>query len=109
MIKNLAYIGFTSPAAEDWRSFGPDVLGAELAPEGPDGAVRLRVDDIGTALDLVNEREMRLAMTLGRHTNDLMTSFYVRTPSGFEIEYGTGGLLVDDDSWEAGILAPVES
>ena len=39
-------------------------------------------------------------MTLGRHTNDLMTSFYVRTPSGFEIEYGTGGLVVDDDTWQ---------
>jgi 2,3-dihydroxybiphenyl 1,2-dioxygenase len=282
MIKNLAYIGFTSPAAEEWRSFGPEVLGAELAPDGPDGAVRLRVDDavhritihrgerndlaylgwevddldatlaqveatgltvkddafidpfgfrhelvtnvergapftpgrpmagfvtgeqglghvvlivpdlaagvafftdvlgfrtsdtvedgvslqflhcaghaarhhtvalasapgmvgmhhlmlevttlddVGTALDIVNQREMRLAMTLGRHTNDLMTSFYVRTPSGFEIEYGTGGLVVDDDTWEVaehhsqsiwghkppaerlfpGILAPVES
>jgi 2,3-dihydroxybiphenyl 1,2-dioxygenase len=61
------------------------------------------LDDVGTALDIVNERAMRLAMTLGRHTNDLMTSFYVRTPSGFEIEYGTGGLLVDDDSWEVGL------
>jgi extradiol dioxygenase len=282
MIKNLAYIGFTSPAAEEWRSFGPEVLGAELASDGPDGAVRLRVDDavhrmtihpgerndlaylgwevddlaatiatveaagltvkdgafvdpfgfrhelvtavergepftpgramsgfvtgaqglghvvlivpdlasgvafftdvlgfrtsdtvedgvslqflhcagraarhhtvalasapgmvgmhhlmlevttlddVGTALDIVNQRKMRLAMTLGRHTNDLMTSFYVRTPSGFEIEYGTGGLVVDDDTWEVaehhsqsiwghkppaerlfpGILAPVES
>ena len=45
MIKNLAYIGFRSPNAEEWRSFGPEVLGAELAPDGPDGAVRLRVDD----------------------------------------------------------------
>ena len=45
MIKNLAYIGFRSPNAEEWRTFGPEVLGAELAPDGPDGAVRLRVDD----------------------------------------------------------------
>ena len=57
------------------------------------------LDDVGTALDIVNARELPLAMSLGRHTNDLMTSFYVRTPSGFEIEYGTGGLLVDDDTW----------
>ena len=57
------------------------------------------LDDVGTALDIVNARQLRLAMTLGRHTNDLMTSFYVRTPSGFEIEYGTGGLVVDDDTW----------
>ena len=55
------------------------------------------IDDVGAALDIVNERGLSLAMTLGRHTNDLMTSFYVRTPSGFEIEYGTGGRLVDDN------------
>ena len=256
MITSLAYIGFTSPHAEAWRSFGPDVLGAELAPDGPDGAVRLRVDDVahrmaihpgeredlaylgwlvddldatvaaveaagtsvgadeprsfvdpfgfhhelvdaleagppftpgrpmsgfvtgaqglghivllvpdldaaerfftealglrrtdtvegggldlrffhcpgaaarhhtvafagvrglaglhhlmlevttlddvGTALDVIGQREIPLAMSLGRHTNDLMTSFYVRTPSGFEIEYGTGGIVVDDATW----------
>jgi 2,3-dihydroxybiphenyl 1,2-dioxygenase len=58
------------------------------------------LDDVGTALDVVNEREIPLAMSLGRHTNDLMTSFYVRTPSGFEIEYGTGGRLIDDETWE---------
>ncbi len=56
--------------------------------------------DVGRALDIVNDKKMTLAMSLGRHTNDLMTSFYVRTPSGFEIEYGTGGLLVDDENWE---------
>lgn len=253
MIKNLAYVGFESPNAEEWRTFGPDVLGAELAPDESDGAVRLRVDqaayritihpgerndvaylgwevddldatantlenagftvvdhafvdpfgfrhelvtkvaqgpaftpgramsgfvtgeqglghvvlivpdlaaasafytdvlglrptdaveaglslrffhcagraarhhtvalasvpgmvglhhlmlevrsldDVGAALDLVNEQELRLPMSLGRHTNDLMTSFYVRTPSGFEIEYGTGGVVVDDDTWQ---------
>jgi 2,3-dihydroxybiphenyl 1,2-dioxygenase len=253
MIRNLADIGFRSPNAEAWRSFGPDVLGAELAADGPDGAVRLRIDDaawrivvhpgetddlahlgwlvddlgatvaaieaagtpvtdgaftdpfgfrhelrtvverggpfiparpmsgfvtgeqglghvvlivpdlvaaerfyvdvlglrpsdtvemgvtvrffhcpgraarhhtvavtavpgmvglhhlmlevrtmedVGTALDAVNERGIPLAMSLGRHTNDQMTSFYARTPSGFEIEYGTGGLVVDDDVWQ---------
>jgi extradiol dioxygenase len=57
-------------------------------------------DDVGRALDVVNERGLPLAMTLGRHTNDLMTSFYVRTPSGFEIEYGAGGRHVDDATWE---------
>jgi 2,3-dihydroxybiphenyl 1,2-dioxygenase len=255
MINHLAYVGFRSPNAEAWRTFGPEVLGAELAPDQADGAVRLRVDDaahritihpgernelaylgwgvddlddtaralatagiaveddafvdpfgfrhelvtmlepgppfaparpmsgfvtgeqglghvvlivpdlaaaeafftdglglrlsdsveaglslrflhcaghaarhhtvalasvpgmvglhhlmlevrslddVGRALDIVNEQQLPLAMTLGRHTNDLMTSFYVRTPSGFEIEYGTGGLVVDDDTWAVG-------
>ena len=37
-------------------------------------------------------------MTLGRHTNDQMVSFYARTPSGFEVEYGAGAVSVDE-SW----------
>jgi len=56
--------------------------------------------DVGRALDIVNDKKLTLAMSLGRHTNDMMTSFYVRTPSGFEIGYGTGGLLVDEENWE---------
>jgi hypothetical protein len=60
------------------------------------------IDDVGSALDIVNERRIPLAMSLGRHTNDHMTSFYVRSPSGFEIEYGTGGRLIDDATWEVG-------
>ena len=28
-----------------------------------------------------------------------MVSFYVRTPGGFDIEYGTDGQLVDDATW----------
>jgi extradiol dioxygenase len=62
------------------------------------------IDDVGTGLDIVNERGIPLAMSLGRHTNDHMTSFYVRTPSGFEIEYGTGGLLIDDATWQVTTL-----
>jgi extradiol dioxygenase len=57
------------------------------------------LDDVGSALDIVAARDLPMAMGLGRHTNDLMTSFYVRTPSGFEIEYGTGGRLIDDATW----------
>jgi hypothetical protein len=29
-----------------------------------------------------------------------MTSFYVTTPSGFQIEYGSGGVVIDDDTWQ---------
>jgi len=36
-------------------------------------------------------------MTLGGHPNDRMFSFYVKTPSGFAIEYGWGGLTIDDE------------
>lgn len=61
------------------------------------------INDVGTALDLVAARgDIPVTMSLGRHTNDLMTSFYLRTPSGFDIEYGTGGRLVPvDRPWVA--------
>jgi 3,4-dihydroxy-9,10-secoandrosta-1,3,5(10)-triene-9,17-dione 4,5-dioxygenase len=59
------------------------------------------VDDVGRAYDLVQAEGIEVARTLGRHTNDRMLSFYARTPSGFEIEYGHGGLLVDEATWEA--------
>lgn len=55
------------------------------------------VDDVGMAHDLCLDREIPIAMTLGRHTNDRMLSFYLRSPSGFEIEYGWGAQTVDDE------------
>ena len=45
MITSLAYLGVNSPRSEEWRRFGTGFLGAELAEDGPDGSVRLRVDD----------------------------------------------------------------
>jgi extradiol dioxygenase len=47
-------------------------------------------DDVGVAYDVCQSRELPITMTLGKHTNDQMVSFYVRTPSGFDIEYGWG-------------------
>ena len=58
------------------------------------------IDDVGRAYDRVRTEGLTLAFDFGRHSNDLMTSFYVRTPSGFEIEYGTGGRIIDDYNWE---------
>jgi extradiol dioxygenase len=55
------------------------------------------LDDVGLAYDLVQSRNIPLTMTLGRHPNDQMVSFYVRSPSGFEIEYGWGALEVGED------------
>jgi extradiol dioxygenase len=53
------------------------------------------VDTVGLAYDRALAAQEPMAMTLGRHPNDMMTSFYVRTPSGFEIEFGSGGRLMD--------------
>jgi 2,3-dihydroxybiphenyl 1,2-dioxygenase len=57
------------------------------------------LDDVGQAYDLALSEEKRIATTLGRHTNDYMTSFYARTPSRFLVEYGWGGRSIDPKSW----------
>ncbi len=58
------------------------------------------LDDVGSGLDAAMKSDATLATTLGRHTNDQMVSFYVVTPSGFEVEYGWGGRLIDDSVWQ---------
>jgi 2,3-dihydroxybiphenyl 1,2-dioxygenase len=71
------------------------------APVGV-GHLMFEVDDldfVGRAYDKVLAGAAPLAMSFGRHSNDNMTSFYVRTPSGFQIEYGYGGLVIDEDTW----------
>ena len=50
------------------------------------------LDDVGQAYDRVLDAEVPTAMTLGRHTNDAMVSFYCKTPAGFQLEYGWQGL-----------------
>ena len=61
----------------------------------------LELDDVGQTYDLLDAQGVRLGASLGRHTNDFMTSFYMFTPSGFMIEYGWGGRLIDVDDWSA--------
>jgi 2,3-dihydroxybiphenyl 1,2-dioxygenase len=59
------------------------------------------IDDMGQGYDLAQLEPGRVATTLGRHTNDHMVSFYMRSPSGFMIEYGWGGRDIDPDTWRA--------
>jgi 3,4-dihydroxy-9,10-secoandrosta-1,3,5(10)-triene-9,17-dione 4,5-dioxygenase len=61
----------------------------------------LELDDVGRALDRMYKRKFPLSSTLGRHTNDKMVSFYVATPSGFDIELGCFGLRVSEDGYTA--------
>jgi 3,4-dihydroxy-9,10-secoandrosta-1,3,5(10)-triene-9,17-dione 4,5-dioxygenase len=60
-----------------------------------------RLDDVGRALERVRRHGAPLSATLGRHMNDEMVSFYVRSPGGFDVELGTDGLQVDDSRWVA--------
>lgn len=57
------------------------------------------LDDVGRTLDRHIDTGTPISMTLGKHTNDHMVSFYSRSPSGFDVEFGCGGLLVDDATW----------
>lgn len=57
------------------------------------------MDGVGRAIDAMHEHGAKERATLGKHTNDKMISFYVETPSGTQIEYGTGGILIDDETW----------
>ena len=57
------------------------------------------LDDVGQGYDIAQYEDHRLAYTLGRHTNDHMTSFYAHTPSDFFVEYGWGGRTIDPQTW----------
>lgn len=76
-----------------------------LAPmPSPAGIVHLMIetaslDDVGRTFDRCLRKGVKPSSSLGRHANDLMVSFYVPTPGGFDVEYGTDGLLVDDATW----------
>jgi extradiol dioxygenase len=57
------------------------------------------LNDVGRAYDLVQENQVPLILTLGRHVNDHMVSFYFKSPSSVGIEVGYGARTVDDDTW----------
>jgi 2,3-dihydroxybiphenyl 1,2-dioxygenase len=58
------------------------------------------LDDVGQCYDLALGEEGRIGVTLGRHINDEVTSFYSNSPSGFMVEYGWGGRVIDVDNWQ---------
>jgi 2,3-dihydroxybiphenyl 1,2-dioxygenase len=57
------------------------------------------LDDVGQSYDVALSEPDRVGVTLGRHTNDLMTSFYAKTPSSFMVECGWGGREIDPSTW----------
>jgi 3,4-dihydroxy-9,10-secoandrosta-1,3,5(10)-triene-9,17-dione 4,5-dioxygenase len=72
----------------------------------PSGIVHLMIevensDDVGLCLDRAQRRKVPMSATLGRHVNDLMLSFYMKTPGGFDVEYGCEGRQVHDANWVA--------
>jgi 2,3-dihydroxybiphenyl 1,2-dioxygenase len=62
------------------------------------------LDDVGQSYDVALSQQDRVGVTLGRHTNDLMTSFYAKTPSSFMVECGWGGREIDPSTWRSSEL-----
>lgn len=58
------------------------------------------MNDVGAAYDRARAAGVPIVLELGHHPNDQMFSFYMRGPSGFGIELGHGGIVIDDASWE---------
>jgi 2,3-dihydroxybiphenyl 1,2-dioxygenase len=59
------------------------------------------LDDVGQCYDLaLCEPDKLIGVTLGRHINDEVTSFYSNSPSGFMVEYGWGGRVIEPDTWQ---------
>jgi 3,4-dihydroxy-9,10-secoandrosta-1,3,5(10)-triene-9,17-dione 4,5-dioxygenase len=72
----------------------------------PSGIVHLMIevegsDSVGLCLDRALRKKVPMSATLGRHVNDLMLSFYLKTPGGFDVEFGCEGRQVEDESWIA--------
>jgi hypothetical protein len=57
------------------------------------------MDDLGMAFTRACKAGVEIVLTLGKHPNDGMFSFYARTPSGIEFEAGWGGRRIDDADW----------
>ena len=58
------------------------------------------MDDVGRAFDTVLDKNVPVTMGLGRHSNDKVFSFYAESPLGVHTEFGHGGVLIDDRTWQ---------
>ncbi|MNM98504.1 Biphenyl-2,3-diol 1,2-dioxygenase [compost metagenome] len=56
-------------------------------------------DDLGRAYDMALENPECIGVTLGRHINDHVTSFYLKNPDGWMFELGWAGRTIGPD-WQ---------
>lgn len=106
-----AGVGFAFLHAQNPRHHS---LALGQMPENPSGAVHLmlevgEIDDVGRAYDKVLKGAAPLSASLGRHVNDKMLSFYMRSPGGFDVEYGCHGMQIDRATWVATTSLPVSA
>ena len=75
------------------------------SPVPPSGCVHLMLEmpslvEVGKAHDRMKQHGYVESATLGQHFNDETVGFYVRTPSGFDMEIGCDSLVIDPASWQ---------
>lgn len=75
------------------------------SPVPPSGCVHIMLEypgllEVGKAHDRMKALGYVESATLGQHFNDETVGFYVRTPSGFDLEVGCDSLVIDPASWE---------
>lgn len=56
--------------------------------------------DLSAAFRRCRQLGFEMAHEIGQHPNDLELSFYVLSPSGFELELGWNALAVDEANWQ---------
>jgi catechol 2,3-dioxygenase-like lactoylglutathione lyase family enzyme len=128
-VQSLAYIGLRAPDLAAWRTFAADLLGMQVVPSSTDDDLFLRLDDRGyrihvtsgepglaclgfevaspaalaadgRAYDAVTDAGLPIVRSIGMHTNDHMVSFYVKSPSGIDVEFGCQGREIDETTWQ---------
>lgn len=58
------------------------------------------LEDMTAAYERCKKLGITIAMAVGQHANDKAISFYVKTPSGFDLECGWNPIPVLEDSWK---------
>ena len=105
---NLLGFGLSDYIEKPFRAYffhvNPRHHSLALIETGKSGMHHLMVelfslDDVGQSYDIALSED-RVSVTLGRHVNDLMTSFYAKTPSSFMVECGWGGREIDPRTWQ---------
>ncbi|WP_218830231.1 VOC family protein, partial [Rhodococcus sp. 05-340-2] len=90
-ITALGYLGVSSPRYQDWREFGGAVLGAQVTDDGPDGAVRLRIDDVDWRVQIHPGEQDRLEYIgwLAHSEKDLPALVDTLAGVGIEASWGS--------------------
>lgn len=60
------------------------------------------LEDLSAAFERLTDLGYAMPHEIGQHPNDREVSFYVLSPSGFEIELGWNALRVDEATWKQG-------